>query len=71
MNKELDQKVDFPKRMTYVDGEIDADILYFRSHVSMFKTDLLVEGETNYFDYAELKKVLRQNQELLKKRDLK
>ena len=71
MNRELDRKVDFAKRMTYVDGEIDADILYFKSHVSLFKFDLLVEHDHNVFNFADLKKELRQNEEILKKRDLK
>ena len=41
MLKNLDTRVDFPKRMAYVDGEIDADILYFKSKLLLFNFNLL------------------------------
>ena len=42
MNKNLDTNVDFVKRMAYVDGEIDADILYFASeNMQLFNCELI------------------------------
>ena len=57
--------------MAYVDGEIDADILYFKSYLLILNHQLLKETDENQFDYAELKKELRQNNEAIEKRDLK
>ena len=48
MHKNLGRKVDFERRMIYVDGEIDADILYFKAgEIKLFNINILSEANAN------------------------
>lgn len=68
MNRQTDRKKDYRSKTLFLENEIESLILWYRSGTGNKFSDL---SKKRNFDYMELKKMLKKNEEILEERDRK